>query len=153
MSTSSPSGNRIAVCSLLVIGLFVLCSHKTLPHKKVLNGATGRWTGTVSYRESYTGITGNSERTIVATFTNAIPQCYIDELKGKESDDKGVGSHTYHAESIIEGKKFAVTDCSGQVEAQLLGVTFNEEEGTYSIGVNSTECNGKTVSLVDATLQ
>ncbi|HSU28152.1 MAG TPA: hypothetical protein VLJ68_07210 [Chitinophagaceae bacterium] len=153
MLPSSPSGNRITVHFLPVICLLLFYSYKIPVHKHFQNGGSGRWTGTVTYKESMTSLLGPSERTITASFANAIPFCYIDELGGQASDDKGVGSHTYHAESIIEGKKFAITDCSGNGQAQLLAITFNEDEGMYSIGVNSNECNGKIVSLVDATVQ
>ena len=146
MLLSSPSGNRIAIGSLLVSCLFFFCSNDSPVHKRIYNGGSGRWTGTLRSEQKFNGISGHSERTVVANFTNAIPLCYIEDLGGTPADDKGTGTHTFHSEGIVNGIKFSTTDCSGTGEVQLLSITFNEDEKNYSIGVNSTACNGKTIN-------
>ena len=115
----------------------------------------GKWTGTITFVEKYTGITGNSERFVTVSFINALPTLYrnIETTYLYFTDDKGTGSAKYHGEAIIGGKKMGMTDCEGNGPAELHAVVINFEDSTYDIEAIGPDCVGISVSTIDGSTE
>lgn len=137
---------------------FILCvivtvplasSRKEIKPNKVIMRGESKWTGQISMEEKVTisnpVYTAESKRIIQASFTNALPTLYRDDETSNLTftDDKGPGSHTFHSESTLGGKK-CVTDCSSSDKAELHAVVIDEENNKYDIEVVSPMCNGTT---------
>lgn len=114
-------------------------------------GGISRWSGTITFEERYTGITGKSERHVSASFINALPTLHrnIETTDFNFTDDKGTGSVTYHGETIIDGKKFGTTDCQGSGQTELHEVVVDETDNVYHFHVIGPACSGTSVSTLD----
>ena len=139
---------------LLPVAMTLLLSNNYQQKKKnhtAVHAGTAQWTGTLTLDEKFTGITGTSERHISVSFINALPTLYRDDGISdlNFTDDKGIGTATYHGEAIIEGKKMGVTDCRGSGPSELHAVVVDEEASTYFIEAIGPECNGTDVSYID----
>ncbi|NJO25112.1 MAG: hypothetical protein HC867_03965 [Bacteroidia bacterium] len=147
--------NRVCVFIVLAILQFFFSGNskyeKNIPKVAFENRY---WSGTVTLDEIYTGQTGKSERHVSVTFGNTLPTLHRDEIEGVDptavdhfTDDKGSGSETYHAETIIGGKRFGVTDASGSGQTQLNIVDINDED--YYIHAIGPICTGTATDLIN----
>ena len=135
--------------TILLIGL-MLIFFSVIPGPTYAQSGTSKWTGTITLEESYTGITGNSQRKVSVSFIDALPTLHrnIETTDLTFTDDKGRGSVTYHGEMIIGGKKMGITDCQGSGETELHEVVIDEEDNTYLIHAIGPACIGSSVSLI-----
>ena len=111
-----------------------------------------RWTGTITFEQRSSSITGTSERYVTVNFNSAWPTLHRDGVTTTDfnfTDDKGTGSETFHAEARIEGKLIGTTDCqgSGQTELHIVDID-NESYYIHAIGPSSS---GTESNLIDGT--
>lgn len=134
---------------LLVLSFPLVSSRSKTKPKKATNLKESRWTGHISMVETVTISAekwiSESKRVVQASFVNALPTLFRDDETTELdfSDDKGTGSHTYHAEETIGGRK-CVTDCISTGKAELHEVVVDETNNIYHIEVISPECEGTT---------
>lgn len=134
---------------LLVLSFSLVSSRSKTKPKKATNLKESRWTGHISMEETVTISAekwiSESKRVVQASFVNALPTLFRDDetTELNFSDDKGTGSHTYHAEETIGGRK-CVTDCISTGKAELHEVVVDETNNIYHIEVISPECEGTT---------
>ena len=99
----------------LVVTAPIAGGNKTLQPERITAGGESRWTGHIKMEEKTTisaqSWTAESIRTVQASFMNALPTLFRDDNTTDLdfTDDKGTGSHTFHGEETIGGRK-CVTD-------------------------------------------
>jgi hypothetical protein len=119
-----------------------------------------RWTGTISVIETYSGLTGISERKTEVSFNNVLPTLgrNIETTDFNFTDDKGTGYVTEHAEVIIvskdektgtETKKVVEKcDCTGSGKSELHEIVIDHSEKTYRIHAMPFHLNAKEADRV-----
>ncbi|HET9744434.1 MAG TPA: hypothetical protein VFP97_01910 [Chitinophagaceae bacterium] len=133
----------------LVLAAPIVGGSRHFDLKKTKPSRESRWSGHISMEETVTisaeGWTAESKRIVQASFVNALPTLFRDDETTELdfTDDKGTGSHTYHAEETIAGRK-CVTDCVSSARPQLHQVIVDEIDKVYHIEVVSPECEGTT---------
>jgi len=107
------------------------------------SAAESKWSGTVSWHKTFSGMTGTSDLRVDVSFNDAVPTMYrnVSTTDLNFTDDKGTGTVKLHNVTTLPGQE-GETNCSTSGLAELHVVSFDEAQNTYDIEVRGPACKG-----------